>query len=257
MHRETIISREIKLLKNKFEALEKNRQFRGMLQKSTLSGDTPANDDLNSGLDGSADGLGRKRSETGTTLTASELDSLGAGGGGALGVGGALGGGVGGGGGGGLGEDKRQAGASSGGGGRKNVRIKMSNLGALSQILEPLFRFTSRRKRGLTRRARRKSNRVSSILGASDNATDELAPLSATTTTSNHLDSANAILADTGDAMVNGATTVVAADGVCGGEPGGKLVNSSSTTAAAAAAKIKTTKPSSFMGRFFRAPKRR
>jgi len=37
MHRETIISREIKLLKNKFELLEKNRQFKSILQKSNSS----------------------------------------------------------------------------------------------------------------------------------------------------------------------------------------------------------------------------
>lgn len=43
MHRETTISREIKLLKTKFELLEKNRQFRGIFQKSSnnpKSGDT-------------------------------------------------------------------------------------------------------------------------------------------------------------------------------------------------------------------------
>lgn len=37
MHRETVISREIKLLKNKFELLEKNRQFKSILQKSASS----------------------------------------------------------------------------------------------------------------------------------------------------------------------------------------------------------------------------
>lgn len=34
MHRETTVSRDIKLLKNKFELLEKNRQFKSVLQKS-------------------------------------------------------------------------------------------------------------------------------------------------------------------------------------------------------------------------------
>lgn len=58
MHRETTISREIKLLKNKFELLEKNRQFRSILQKSGTSrssivGDTSISgfDDVNLGLD--------------------------------------------------------------------------------------------------------------------------------------------------------------------------------------------------------------
>lgn len=34
MHRETTVSRDIKLLKNKFDLLEKNRQFKVILQKS-------------------------------------------------------------------------------------------------------------------------------------------------------------------------------------------------------------------------------
>lgn len=37
-HRETTTSREIKLLKNKFELLEKSRQFRSIMQKSQLNG---------------------------------------------------------------------------------------------------------------------------------------------------------------------------------------------------------------------------
>lgn len=52
MHRETTISREIKLLKNKFELLEKSRQFRSILQKSNSSNNaSDINEDLASGLD--------------------------------------------------------------------------------------------------------------------------------------------------------------------------------------------------------------
>lgn len=60
MHRETIVSREIKLLKNKFDALEKNRQFRSLLQKShtlTSSSDN-LNDDLSNGLDSPSQATG-------------------------------------------------------------------------------------------------------------------------------------------------------------------------------------------------------
>lgn len=145
MNRETIISREIKLLKNKFEVLEKNRQFRTMFQKSPLANGT-ADEDLNSGLDGSADGNARKRSETGTTLTASELD------------------------------DKRQGGANSSGGGGgpgggvKGVRIKMSKLGGLGQLFEPIFGSKRSKKSGGRFKGRRKSNKVSSIASISDSA---------------------------------------------------------------------------------------
>lgn len=57
MHRETTVSRDIKLLKNKFELLEKNRQFRSILQKSTTHRlgsiesheDYPSNNNLSNG----------------------------------------------------------------------------------------------------------------------------------------------------------------------------------------------------------------
>lgn len=60
MHRETTISRDIKLLKTKFEILEKNRQFRSLLQQSKSnekSGDTGSTNDTASGLDGSRSSL--------------------------------------------------------------------------------------------------------------------------------------------------------------------------------------------------------
>lgn len=37
MHRETTVSRDIKLIKSKFDLLEKNRQFRSILQKSNTT----------------------------------------------------------------------------------------------------------------------------------------------------------------------------------------------------------------------------
>lgn len=154
MHRETIISREIKLLKNKFEALEKNRQFRSMLQKSSqavASGDS-ANDDLTSGLDGSSELSSRKRSET-TTVQACELDSLGRSGE----LGGAL-----------------SAGADSSKGAGKSVRIKMSRLGGLGRLFAPLF--GSRRRHRVGSRMRRKSNRVSSVAEVAGVEVAEAAP---------------------------------------------------------------------------------
>lgn len=226
MHRETIISREIKLLKNKFEVLEKNRQFRGMLQKSTLNSGDSANvpsDDLNSGLEGSTDGTDRKRSETGTTLTGSELDPFGVGSGG---------------------DRRQQAGSSPGGG--KSVRIKMSNLSGLSQMFEPLLRFGSRRRsRNAARRGRRKSNKVSSIMAPSDSEpSDELKALAkATGPNSNHLPMDSATLNQADNSETGSAPNTVAdADG---GELTSQLLNSS-------AAKIKSKKPSLF-SRLFRA----
>lgn len=161
MHRETIISREIKLLKNKFEVLEKNRQFKTMLQKS--GADSSANDDLNSGLDSSFDEAAhRKRSETGTMLTVSEIDSfgVGAGGGGADGAN--------------MDDKLRGLGSSVG---AKSVRIKMSNLSGLSQVFSPLLGSLGKRRRGGNgSRSRRKSNKVSSIMttDAGDSAANEL-----------------------------------------------------------------------------------
>lgn len=50
MHRELTVSREIKLIKNKFELLEKSRQFRSVLQKSNTThlGSIESNDELSS-----------------------------------------------------------------------------------------------------------------------------------------------------------------------------------------------------------------
>jgi hypothetical protein len=250
MHRETIISREIKLLKNKFEILEKNRQFRGMLQKSTsvsADGAGAPSEDLISGLEGSADGANRKRSETGTMLTMSELDSFGAAG---------------------LADDRRQTmitSSSSAKGARKSVRIKMSNLGGgLGQIFGPLLRLTSRPKRRAmaSRSKRRKSNKVSSITSASDNVNSELG--AAALATANHLDSTTTAATDV--SLVNGATLTAAAivaDG--GGEPGAansQLANhhpqqqqQQQQQSDSSAAKIKSKK-SSILGRIFSASTR-
>lgn len=68
MHRETTISREIKLLKNKFELLEKNRQFKGILQQK--SGDNNTNSDGTIlELDGSSVKGARNNSEAGQSLS--------------------------------------------------------------------------------------------------------------------------------------------------------------------------------------------
>lgn len=79
MHRETTISREIKLLKNKFELLEKNRQFKSILQKSSNSFNSIASDtninDLNLGLESNE----FQTNDTAATRTRSETknsDSL-------------------------------------------------------------------------------------------------------------------------------------------------------------------------------------
>ena len=128
MHRETTISREIKLLKNKFELLEKNRQFRSILQKSNNANSSlgDINEDLASGLD-SGKFQQRSRSDA-----ASEADSLQA--------------------------DRRRQSAQQQHQARgvKNVRIKLSRLHSVGQIIAPLFRFAR------PTRARRRGNKVSS-----------------------------------------------------------------------------------------------
>lgn len=138
MHRETIISREIKLLKNKFEILEKNRQFRTMFQKSNqiLSGDS-ANDDLIGGsLDESGDLMSRKRSET-TTMDSLGVDrarmssSL-------------------------VGAEKSRFVSST-----KGLGMNMSKLRGLTKILAPLFGPSKRRS--ASSRVPRRNNKVSSI----------------------------------------------------------------------------------------------
>lgn len=73
MHRETTISREIKLLKNKFELLEKNRQFRSILQSkpNTKSGDSGSVNDATSGLDATS-----VVDATGTRSTRNSVNNL-------------------------------------------------------------------------------------------------------------------------------------------------------------------------------------
>lgn len=78
MHRETTISREIKLLKNKFELLEKNRQFKSIFQKSatsfnSIAGDTNINDDI--GLDSNSEFQTNNSTATTTTRTRSETNT--------------------------------------------------------------------------------------------------------------------------------------------------------------------------------------
>lgn len=134
MHRETTISREIKLLKNKFELLEKNRQFRSILQKSSNNSQTSnsnvtcdTNDDLTNGLD-HPNVLQRTKSEA-----ISETDS--------------------------FMTDKRQASLSQQKlRGSKNVRIKLSKLNTISRLFAPLFRNIK-----APVRVRRKSNKISSV----------------------------------------------------------------------------------------------
>lgn len=82
-HRETTISRDIKLLKNKFELLEKNRQFKSLLQKSIQSkkscdnsnndGDDSANPD---GLANNEQAKSKSNESTGETGP-TKLDSIG------------------------------------------------------------------------------------------------------------------------------------------------------------------------------------
>lgn len=146
MHRETTISREIKLLKNKFELLEKNRQFRSILQKTsnTSSGSNMMNttggdnsDDLASGLD--SNDFSRTRSEATSEADSRRQSSS-------------------------QPQLQQQGQQQSSSKGTKNVRIKLSKLGTLSQIFAPLWR-TRRRPT----RVRRKSNKVSSISSMSGN----------------------------------------------------------------------------------------
>lgn len=46
MHRETVVARELKLLKNKFDLLEKSRQFRSILHKSKDNNNSTTNNNL-------------------------------------------------------------------------------------------------------------------------------------------------------------------------------------------------------------------
>lgn len=74
MHRETTISREIKLLKNKFELLEKNRQFRSILQKSNSNNLTITSDNNEDLLE--SDEL-RRKSEATSEANLSQSERLG------------------------------------------------------------------------------------------------------------------------------------------------------------------------------------
>lgn len=132
MHRETTISREIKLLKNKFELLEKNRQFRSILQKSNNSNLIASTSD-NNDPDLICAGLEANESQRTRSEATSEAGSLQQEGGGGSGQ------------------------AQSGRRASKSVRIKLSKFRSLSGLLAPLFG-KKYRKRG-----RRKNNRVSSI----------------------------------------------------------------------------------------------
>lgn len=131
MHRETTISREIKLLKNKFELLEKSRQFRSILQKSN-------NNNLNLSSDNNEDLLSvsdlgesqRMKSEVTSEAGSYQADMR-------------------------QGTSKTQSvkGLAS-----KNVKIKIPMLQSIGKFLAPLLTL----KRSDTR-LRRKSNRVSSL----------------------------------------------------------------------------------------------
>ena len=156
--------------RNKFELLERSRQFRSLLQKSScgsaVSGDlsagrTGAETDCDS-EDLTASGLEPDR-ESGAGKRApgqQAANELEAGGQGALGQ-------PGGGGGGGRqpdgGPNKRQP-------GDKSVRIRLSKLGALGRVLDPLLRLAKGRPGARSRPSRRhlskrrKSNKVSSIM---------------------------------------------------------------------------------------------
>jgi len=166
MHRETIISREIKLLKNKFELLEKNRQFRSLLgQKSSAStSDTNTGGaaaggrddlDLTSGLESSdfatAAGAARKRpSEIGSSITTN------------------------------LSEDQfvksnsdffDSTESSRRSAGKKSVRISMTQFGKIGSILAPVMKISglaTGKSKGLGQRGRR-NNKVSSIMVNNNN----------------------------------------------------------------------------------------
>lgn len=143
MHRETTISREIKLLKNKFELLEKSRQFRSLLQKSntnTTSDLAGADDSL--AFDSSMNDSLRTRSE-GTSEAGSypgERTQSSAG----------LGGGLA------SSSQQQHSGRSNK---KKSVHIKLSKLHTLGRLFAPLFGM----KKSANKVRRRRSNRVSSI----------------------------------------------------------------------------------------------
>lgn len=125
MHRETTISREIKLLKNKFELIEKNRQFKPIFQKSNSNNTASGDNNEEIGID-SADASRARASEVN-----SEVDSL-------------------------L-TDKRRSSIQRQKG-VKSVRIRLAKLPMpLSRILTPILSF------GRTGKIGRRSNRVASL----------------------------------------------------------------------------------------------
>lgn len=161
MHRETTISREIKLLKNKFELLEKSRQFRSILQKSSAApaatslGGDGADDSL--ALDSSMNDSQRTRSEA-TSEADSYRDERNQ-----LTAGGILSA---------LSTSSSSAHHPGGAGGRSNkkksVQIKLSKLNEIGRLIAPLFNI----RRSSNRMRRRRSNRVSSIAPTANNAID-------------------------------------------------------------------------------------
>lgn len=172
MHRETTISREIKLLKNKFELLEKSRQFRSILQKSSSGNLTLSSDNQNELGDSLADSneLTQRRSSE----LASETNSL---------------------------QPNGAAGRNNKGQGAdkpaaKSVRIKLSKLHTIGQLMAPIFGNFKR-----TKKVRRRSNRVSSVapvltdsstpFGAADDGSvvvHDQSPLTTTTTTTSTIE---------------------------------------------------------------------
>lgn len=132
MHRETTISREIKLLKNKFELLEKNRQFKSIFQKSNGGSNSNTANNAVLGDNNEENGLDSANiSRTRASEANSEVDSLLA--------------------------DKRRSSVQRQRG-VKSVRINLSKLQTpLSKILTSILTFSRTRKIG------RRSNRVASL----------------------------------------------------------------------------------------------
>lgn len=155
MHRETTISREIKLLKNKFELLEKNRQFKSIFQKSansfnSIADDTNINDDI--GLDSNNEFQTNNSTAATTTRTRSETNASDS-----------------------LQLDKDVSNSLKGFSSNKlqkqqqrnrsvrNVQVKLSKLNSIGKFITRLFGPTNGSRLG------KKSNRVSSIHSSEGN----------------------------------------------------------------------------------------
>lgn len=137
MHRETTISREIKLLKNKFELLERNRQFRSILQKSNAN-HSDINDDLISGLD--PNDHSRQRSEVTSQASGSTLQAT---------AGGQQ-----------VGSDGVGVGPSHLTSRGKRPKAKASRFGVLKNLVTPLLVFAGKKPK---RSDWQKSNKVSAL----------------------------------------------------------------------------------------------